>query len=85
MVTGPLISQIVRSGTSVAANYMEADTAITKRDFRFKISLCRKEVKETHHWLRMMQQATFEFKEEAGQLKQEAWELVLIFSSILKG
>lgn len=44
-----LIKQIVRSGTSVGANYMEADGAESKKDFRHKIAICRKEVKETKH------------------------------------
>jgi len=48
-INNPLISQIVRSGTSIGANYMEADAANTKKDFRYRISLCRKESKETKH------------------------------------
>lgn len=83
-ITLPLIGQIVRSGTSVAANYMEADTAITKKDFKYKLSLCRKEAKETNFWLRMLIIASPEFTNEAKILQQESWELVLIFSSILK-
>jgi len=53
-VNVPLISQLVRSGTSVGANYCEADDAESKRDFRHKIALCRKEARETKHWLRMI-------------------------------
>jgi four helix bundle protein len=56
-VNRPLLSQIVRSGTSVGANYMEADAASTKKDFRHKISICKKEAKETMHWLRMIAKA----------------------------
>jgi four helix bundle protein len=51
LVNDPLINQIVRSGTSVGANYAEADGASTKKDFRDKISICKKESKETKHWL----------------------------------
>ncbi len=80
----PLISQIVRSGTSVGANYLEADAASTKRDFLHKISICRKEAKETRHWLRMIAHVVPEKKEEARKLWQEAQEFVLIFSAILK-
>lgn len=83
-VVVPLISQIVRSGASVGANYMEADTAVIKKDFKFKISICRKEAKEACHWLRMITQAVPEHREGAQRLKQKSWELVLIFSSILK-
>ncbi len=56
-VIRPLVSQIVRSGTSIGANYMEADAAESKKDFRHKISLCKKEAKETMHWLRMVAKA----------------------------
>ena len=84
VITIPLISQIVRSGTSVGANYLEADAASTKKDFCYKIALCRKEAKETRHWLRMIVHIVPENKEEARILWQEAQEFVLIFSSILK-
>lgn len=52
-----LISQSVRASTSIGANYMEADCADTKKDFRYKISLCKKEAKESTHWLRMIAKA----------------------------
>jgi four helix bundle protein len=74
----------VRSGTSVGANYLEADAASSKKDFQHKISICRKEAKETRHWLRMIVYATPDKKEEARKLWQEAQEFVLIFSAILK-
>ncbi|GAB6908408.1 conserved hypothetical protein [Desulfosarcina cetonica] len=77
-----LVRQIVRSGTSVGANYMEADSAGSKKDFKYKIELCRKEAKETKHWLRMIAKANPEKKEAIRRLWQEAHELTLIFSSI---
>lgn len=77
-----LVKQIVRSGTSVGANYMEADSAGSKRDFKYKIDLCRKEAKETKHWLRMIAKANPNAKETIRPLWQEAHELTLIFSSI---
>lgn len=83
-INNPLISQLVRAGTSVGANYMEADAASTKKDFRYKIGLCRKEAKETRHWLRMIAKASPAGKEKARPLWKEAQELVFIFSSILK-
>jgi four helix bundle protein len=49
LVTAPLISQLVRSSTSIGANYCEADDAESKRDFRHKIGLCRKESRETKY------------------------------------
>jgi len=64
VVNNGLISQMVRSGTSIGANYMEADAAESKRDFRHKISICKKESKETKHWLRMIARANPEKKNE---------------------
>lgn len=81
-VTTPLISQIVRSATSVGANYCEADDAGTKKDFRHKIGICRREARETKHWLRMIAMAAPESKDPARDLWQEARELHLIFSKI---
>jgi four helix bundle protein len=82
-VNSPLISQIVRAATSVGANYMEADGAESKKDFRHKISICKKEAKETKHWLRMIAKANPSRRDECQKLLKEAQELSLIFSSIL--
>lgn len=83
-VTEPLLSQLVRSGTSVGANYMEADAAQSKRDFRHKISVAKKESQETMHWLRMMATAACSTRSACRELWQEAHELTLIFGAILK-
>ena len=83
-VTLPLITQIVRSGTSIGANYCEADDAGSKREFRHRISICRKEARETKHWLRMIVAAQSPLKDDARTLWQEARELNLIFSAILR-
>lgn len=82
-INSPLISQIVRSGTSVGANYVEADGAESKKDFQHKISICKKESKETKHWLRMIVKANPSRRDECQKLLREAQELSLIFSSIL--
>src|SRR5205809_7576606 len=81
-ITRPLISQLVRAGTSIGANYVEADDADSKKDFKFKIGLCRREAKETKHWLRMVVAAEPKLRESARLLWQEAQELNLIFSAI---
>jgi four helix bundle protein len=81
-VTTPLISQLVRAGTSVGANYCEADDAVSKKDFKNKIGTCRKESRETKLWLRMIAAAEPELKTEARKLWQEAKELHLIFAAI---
>lgn len=79
----PLISQVVRSATSVGANYMEADGAVSRKDFENKIGICRKEAKETMHWLRMLARADSNQKESCRKLYKESQELVWIFSSII--
>ena len=81
-VTRPLISQLVRSATSIGANYCEANDAESKKDFRHKIGLCRKESKETKHWLRMIVAAEPSLAERSRELWQEAKELNLIFGAI---
>jgi four helix bundle protein len=81
-VTASLIDQLVRAATSVGANYCEADDAESKKDFRHKISICLKEIKETRHWLRMMAAAVPESRDAARGLYQEAKELNLIFAAI---
>ncbi len=81
-ITLPIISQLVRAGTSVGANYCEADDAESKKDFKHKIGICKKESRESKHWLRMVITACPELKEEIQKLWQEAKELNLIFNSI---
>lgn len=80
----PLISQIVRSGTSVGANYCEADDAVSKKEFRIKIAICKKEARETKHWLRMLAAAVPESREQARRLWTEAKELHLIFAKAFR-
>ena len=84
VVTRPLISQVVRSGGSVGANYCEADDAVSKKEFRLKIGTCRKEAKETKYWLRVIVAAVPGAREQARVLWQEAKELHLIFCAILR-
>ena len=62
---------------------MEADGAESKKDFRHKIAICKKESKETKHWLRMIARANSDRKDQCKRLWSEAQELTLIFSSIL--
>jgi len=84
VVTLPLISQLVKTGTSIGANYCEADDAESKRDFKHRIGICKKEARETKHWLRTIAIAIPESKEEARKLWQEAKELHLIFNGITR-
>ena len=81
-VTRRLIPQLVATGTSVGANYCEADDAESPADFKHKIGICKKESRESKHFLRMIVVAIPELAPEARILWQEAKELNLIFNSI---
>ncbi len=83
-ITIPLITQLVKAGTSVGANYCEADDAESKKDFRHKIGIVKKESRETKHFIRMIVVAVPKLKEDGKPLWQEAKELNLIFNSIYK-
>jgi four helix bundle protein len=81
-VTNRIISQLVGAATSVGANYVEADDAVSKKEFLKNIGTCRKEARETKHFLRMAVRAVPELKPKARMLWLEAKELHLIFSKI---
>lgn len=83
-LTDPLISQLVRSATSIGANYCEADDAATKKDFRYRIGICKREAHETKHWLRMLAAAVPEMKDDARALWTEVKQLHLIFAKIYR-
>ena len=75
--------QLVRSSGSVAANYLEAQEGLSRKDFFYRIKICRKEARESGLWLRLL--ATGPDKtlaEEQDRLVAEAEELKRIFSSI---
>ncbi|HUG71125.1 MAG TPA: four helix bundle protein [Pirellulaceae bacterium] len=81
-LTNRLIDQLVGAGTSVGANYCEADDAVSKKEFRHKIGICKKEARETKFFIRMIVRAVPELRERAKPLWQEAKELHLIFAKI---
>lgn len=80
--TEPVIKQIIRSATSVGANYMEANGASSKKDFCNKIYICKKESQETKHWFRMLSAAIDNQSEESNRLFDEAQQLSMIFHKI---
>jgi four helix bundle protein len=82
IITKPIISQLIRSGTSVGANYCEANNASSKKDFRNKIFICKKEIQESKHWLRMLAKSVLENKDEIRKTWKEAQELTMIFQKI---
>lgn len=80
--TNRLVDQLTGCGTSIGANYGEADDALSKKDFAKNIGICRKEARETKFFLRMIARACPDHKPQARRLWQEAHELHLIFSKI---
>ena len=77
--------QLIRSSGSQAANYIEANESLGKKDFAMKIKICRKESKESRLWLRLCENGNGQkLNEEQTKLIQEASELTKIFSSIVE-
>jgi len=77
------IKQVIRSSGSLAANYIEANESLSKKDFIMRIKICRKETKETIHWLDLIEVMNDLIKEKQ-YLINEAIELMKIFGSILE-
>ena len=76
--------QVIRSSASVGSNYIEANEALSKKDFRMRIKICRKESKESAFFLRLIVETNEEnVQEEGTALRNEATEFVKIFSAIL--
>ena len=77
--------QLVRASGSVGANYIEANESLSRKDFFHRIKICRKEVKESRFWLKLVEtNETVELEEERRDLIQEATELMNIFGSIVR-
>jgi four helix bundle protein len=76
--------QLIRSGGSVGANYIEANEGLGEKDFIMHIKICRKEAKESSYWLRMLKETQLSINiEQIDILIQESSELIKIFSSII--
>lgn len=75
--------QLIRASGSVGANYLEANDALSRKDFVYRMRISRKEAKESQYWLRILDVA-FENDTEIERLIQEAWELRKIFSAIIE-
>jgi four helix bundle protein len=77
--------QVTRSSGSMGANYIEANEALSKKDFAMRIKICRKESKETVYWLKLIDTGESEgLEKERQKLVQEATELMKIFSAIMR-
>ncbi len=78
------ISQVIRASGSTGANYIEANESLSKKDFRMRIKICRKESKESAYWLKLIIDINSNiFKKDGETLLNEAIELKKIFSTII--
>ena len=79
----PSITQLVKAGTSIGANYREACEAESAKDFVHKIKISKKEARESDYWLKLLSKFNPDFKKEIVYLRNEAEEFVKIFSTIV--
>jgi len=82
ILTEPIIKQLIRSGTSIGANYLEANGASSKKDFCNKIYICKKEAQETRHWLSMLKVTSEQYQEQIRKLMDESKQLSMTFHKI---
>ena len=79
------IRQLIKASGSVGANYIEANESISKKDFRYRIKICRKESKESRYWLKLVDtEDDTELDNERDDLVRESTELMKIFGAILQ-
>lgn len=83
-VSRTLANQLLRSGTSIGANVEEAQAGQSKADFTAKMSIARKEARETHYWLRLLKESELLTEEQLSEISQESDEIVRILTSIVK-
>jgi four helix bundle protein len=83
IATIPILNQLIRSGTSMGANYCEANGASSRQDFRNKIYICKKESKETMYWLRMLARACDLAKNDCREIWSETQGYAKMFSKII--
>jgi four helix bundle protein len=77
--------QLIKASGSVGANYIEANEALSKKDFIMRIKICRKEAKESRYWLKLIDIEDENEQEKARkELEKESTELMNIFGSILR-
>ncbi len=77
--------QLIRASGSVGANYIEANESLSKKDFRMRIKICRKEAKESRYWLKLLEiDSDHGLIQERKWLMDEATELMNIFGAIIR-
>ncbi len=79
-----LIKQLVRASGSVGANCIEANESLSRKDFAVRVKICRKECKESRHWLNLIETSGESYTEKKQMLINEATELMKIFGSIVE-
>ena len=82
-INDPLISQGIRAAGSVGANYREANEALGKKDFVYRLRIARKEAKEAYYWFELLLEANLEYRADITSLIKEAGELRNILSAII--
>jgi four helix bundle protein len=79
-----IIKQLIRASGSVGANYIEANEALSKKDFVMRVKICRKEAKESRYWLKLIEVNGEDAEKQRQLLIQEATEIMKIFGAILE-
>lgn len=77
----PITNQLIRSTTSIGANFVEAKNGSSKKDFRNKVFISKNEASETLYWLKLIEE--FSDTEELKSLQKECHEIVLILQKII--
>jgi four helix bundle protein len=83
-VSRTLANQLLRSGTSISANMEEAQAGQSKADFIAKMSIARKEARETHYWLRLLRESELLTSSKPSEILQESDAIDRILTSIVK-
>ena len=79
-----LTKQLLRSGTSIAANIEEGDGAFSDKDFHYKFSIAYKEAKETHFWIRLLRDTSYINDDKANKMLSQLTEILKLLGAILK-
>lgn len=82
-INRPLVNQLIRSGTSIGANYCEANGASSRKDFKNKIHICKKEAQETLYWLEILSDGNQLYEKEIKDIMAECESLCRIFGKII--
>ena len=84
IINNEMTKQVIRSSGSIGANYIEANEALSKKDYAFRVKICRKEAKETIYWLKLIHVKGKEMLQKQETLVIEGTELMKIFGTIIE-